>query len=163
MTDTVLDNEQMAVNAMLEAAEKQDSENVFSADTVLEGAQDTVSSEKQARLEDIQKKAVGQLAGYGLLLVQTGARWKTGNPNLVINPELQSQFAEVLPDALEEWGVTAPEFLDKYAATMALGMTVVMIAGDMGAQNLQFKQQQKAVNDSLGGEHGEETSTNAVS
>ncbi|HIF9244477.1 hypothetical protein [Photobacterium damselae] len=151
MSDTVLNDEQLAVSKMLEASDRLEESETFNADAVLDDVSDTVSSEKQEQYEKIEQQAIAQMSGYGLLMVQQLVRWKTKNPNIAIRPELQEQFATVLPDALAEWGIKAPDFLDKYAATMALGMTVIQITTDMGAQHMQYKQSL------IGCDDGEET------
>lgn len=149
MSDTVLNDEQLAVSKMLEASERLEEAESFDADAVLDEVSEPVSTEKQEQYDKIEQQAIAQMSGYGLLMVQQLVRWKTKNPSIVIRPELQEQFATVLPDAIAEWGIKAPAFLDKYAATMALGMTVVQITTDMGAQHMQYKQSL------LGGEDGE--------
>lgn len=151
MSDAVLNDEQLAVSKMLEASERLEEAEAFDADTVLNDVSEPVSSEKQDQYEQIEQQAIAQMSGYGLLMVQQLVRWKTKNPNIAIRHELQEQFAAVLPDALAEWGIKAPAFLDKYAATMALGMTVIQITTDMGAQHMQYKQSM------LEGDDGEKT------
>ncbi|PSB89063.1 hypothetical protein C5F63_06015 [Photobacterium damselae subsp. damselae] len=157
MSDTVLSDEQIAVSKMLEESERLEELESFDADAVLSDASEPVSPEKQEQYEKMEQQAIAQMSGYGLLMVQQLVRWKTKNPNIVIRPELQEQFATVLPDALAEWGIKAPSFLDKYAATMALGMTVIQITTDMGAQHMQYKQDIKGV------ANGEETASVEVS
>ena len=154
VNNTALDDEQLAVSKMLDAVNEQEQQAEFKPDDV-EAVE--ISAEKQSAYDKIQSDAIAQLSGYGLLFVQQAVRWKTKNPNLVINPALQEQFGMILPDAMAEWGITAPDFLDKYAASMALGMTIVQIGADMSMQHSKFKKLP------LGDENGKEADTSAVS
>lgn len=149
--DVDMTEEQQAVARMLDAATEQEENEQFNHE---EPVIDAESSEKIARLQEVQNAATAQLAGYALLMVQGGLRLKFKNPEININPELQKQIGMLLPDVMAEWGVSTPDFLDKYAATMALGLTIVQIGMDTSAQNMAYK---KKVLENKGNDDGKET------
>ncbi len=95
--------------------------------------------EKIERLEDAEKKAVEQISQFALFGLQSGARWYCKNSELVIPMELQQDFIKIVPDVLEECEISAPDFLAKYQARLALGFITISMIGSLAQQQLEHK------------------------
>ena len=95
---------------------------------------------KNEGYEEVEKKAIEQIAQFALFGVQSSARWYLKNPSILISKETQAAFIETLPAVLDECEIQAPDFLLKYQARFAMGFIFIGMIGDIANQQRTFKE-----------------------